>query len=83
MSIRIVTDMHDDDRPLCPQVLSGPLDPLHAERVRMLDAFANAAEKDNEGEFAVPAVAEAFGKAAYDGKDRMSLYSLTVLRWDL
>jgi hypothetical protein len=63
------------ERPMCPNGISEPIHPAHRMRIRMLDAYSNAAERDADGEMAPP-VDQAYYAAAYSGstEDRMWLY---------
>lgn len=68
-----------DDGPLCPNAGGTPANEAHMLRVRVVDAFYNAAEKDADGEMAPPLDA-AYSAAAY-GRDtgiRMDLYHEAV-----
>lgn len=60
--------------PLCPNGLGSPIHPAHELRVRVLDAFYEATEKDDDGEMPAP-VETAYGAAAYGvTTDRMDLF---------
>lgn len=67
------------DRPMCPNGFIEPIHPSHRMRIRMLDAFSKAAERDADGEMTEP-VGKAYYAAAYEGptEDRMWLYRETV-----
>jgi len=72
----IIRDLPDDQKPLCPN-LGWPSNPSHELQVRVLDAFYEATDKDEDGELN-PEVEKAYAAAAYKGKkgttDRMDLY---------
>jgi hypothetical protein len=65
----MIVETLGQDRPLCPNDISFPLNQFHYERTRLLDAFYNAAEKDDDSEFVSPEVDKAYYETAY-GKDR-------------
>lgn len=72
----VVRSLSQSDRLLCPNVSTMPISSAHALLVRVLDAFDNAAEKDDDGEFTVDAVGKAYHAAAYgpSTSDYMDLY---------
>lgn len=67
------------DRPLCPNSTNMPIHPAHTIRNRMLDAFYNAAEKNDDNEMPEP-VDKAYYAAAYGPStdDRMWLFREAV-----
>lgn len=64
-----------NDGPLCPNSVGEPMHEAHRLRVRVLDAFYEAADKDEDNEMPEP-LERAYSAAAYGRvEDRMDLFA--------
>jgi hypothetical protein len=67
------------DSPICPNETSGPPNPLHHAYNRILDTFYEASERDDNGEFTIPAVGAMYEAVAYKKTyTGMSLYCISA-----
>jgi len=75
-----IIDIGDDQKPLCPMI-GYPSNIHHENKNRILNAFYDAAEKNEDGEFAEEKTENAYYAAAYGNKisDRMDLYWASVV----
>ena len=75
----LVKRLRYEEKLMCPNVLTLPTHPAHMLQVSILNAFHDAAEKDEDGEM-LPPVGKAY-YAASEGEvnDRMDLYHHEVL----
>lgn len=74
MTSEIIRTLTSGDKPLCPNSTNAPIHEAHQLHTRVVDAFYNAAEKDDEGEMSAP-LDKAYSAAAYGSvSDNMELF---------
>lgn len=75
----IVRELSHTDKPMCPNVTSGLMNEAHAIHVKTLNAFYNAAQKDENGELKNQDTENAYTAASYTVvNNKMDLYFARV-----
>jgi hypothetical protein len=74
MSAEIIREVREEDLPLCPVYVSDPGNEMHRLAVRALDAFYDAAPKNDDGEMLSAATETCYRAATVALSSRMRLY---------
>ncbi len=73
----VIRDLSPTDLPMCPNGVLHPIHQAHEAHVRTLNAFYEAAEKNDDDDM-LPSVNASYYAAAYGDAGRMNLYHETV-----